>query len=187
MTASWIRGDWMETFTGKKFYPFDPKLDDIDIEDIAHALSQINRYGGHTQFPYSVAQHSVLVASKAPADKALRALLHDAAEAYIGDLIRPVKKHESQYAFTALEHTVEMAIAAKFDLPWPIMDDEIKALDNRIIYDEREQVMRKTDNVWSAGAMLPPLGVHIDRWYPAQAEAQFLNDFKEYSKWQTKL
>src|SRR5271156_4912831 len=80
---------WIQTFTGKKFYPFNPKPQDIDIRDIAHALSNICRFTGHTKRFYSVAEHSRNVAKLVPAHMKLQALLHDASEAYLCDIARP--------------------------------------------------------------------------------------------------
>lgn len=60
------RGDFICTYTGRKFYPLDPRPEDVCIEDIAHALALVNRFGGHTRVPYSVAQHSVLCCQNAP-------------------------------------------------------------------------------------------------------------------------
>lgn len=84
------------TISGKEIDIFAISLEDIVLEDIVHALSLINRYNGHTRYPYTVAQHSVYVSQmeykhSKNARKALAALMHDAAEAYIGDIVRPVK------------------------------------------------------------------------------------------------
>jgi hypothetical protein len=75
------RGDWMQTFTGRRFWPLDPRGEDVLIEDIAHALSLLTRYGGHCTRFYSVAEHSVLLARAATPENALWLLLHDASEA----------------------------------------------------------------------------------------------------------
>ena len=75
-------GSWLQTYTGKKFYPFDPREEEVDILDIAHALSQLCRFGGHTKEFYSVAEHCVLVSMCCPSEVKLLGLLHDAAEAY---------------------------------------------------------------------------------------------------------
>lgn len=85
------KGDWIQTYTGRQFWPLDPKPEEVCIEDIAHALSQQCRYAGHTIRFYSVAQHSVEIALRVPRAAALWGLLHDAAEAYLVDLPRPVK------------------------------------------------------------------------------------------------
>jgi hypothetical protein len=175
----------METFSGRRFFPFDPRPEDIDIVDIAHALSMTCRYGGHAKQFYSVAQHSVLVASKAPAHLALRALLHDAAEAYIGDLIRPIKKDDRMAAFHDIERSVEHAICVALDVPWPLLTPEIKALDNRILLDEREAVMSASGHDWKVEG--EPLGVHIDLWAPTVAKWKFLDAYDRYRKWSVQL
>lgn len=177
--TTWLKGDWMQTYSGKRFYPFSPQADSIDIFDIAHALSMTCRYGGHCRRFYSVAQHSVLVASMASPEKALRALMHDAPEAYTGDLVRPIKKHAELAAFTWVEEIVERAICAKFDLPFPIMDADIKRLDNRILLDEREQIMLPTDDDWHLDEY-KPLGVMIEYWPPDVARNRFIIAFHSY-------
>lgn len=185
MNDTWFRGDWMQTYTGCRFFPFDPKPEDIDIRDIAHALAMTCRYGGHSKVFYSVAQHSVLVAGKATPKDALRALMHDAPEAYCGDLVRPIKKHPEMAVFEWVEETIERAICAKFDLPFPLMTAEIKRLDNRILLDEREAVMTATDHDWAVTG--EPLGVTIEPWGPELAREKFLNAFETYSRWQKRL
>lgn len=177
----WLRGDWMQTYTGKQFFPFDPRVEDIDIVGIAHALAMTCRYGGHCKQFYSVAQHSVLVASKAAPHNALRALMHDAPEAYTGDLIRPIKKHPEMVVFEWVEENVEKVICAKFDLPFRLVNAEIKKLDNRILLDEREQVMTVSPHDWAV--LGEPLGVTIDPWTPELAREKFLSAFEEYSRW----
>ena len=85
---------WIETYTGKKIYPLNmcqSNQTSICIDDIAHALSQTCRFGGHTREFYSVAQHACLVAMMVPNEFKLAALHHDDAEAYLGDVVSPVK------------------------------------------------------------------------------------------------
>ncbi|ALA16115.1 MULTISPECIES: hypothetical protein [unclassified Chelatococcus] len=162
------KGDWMQTYTGRQFWPLDPRPDDVDIDDIAHALGNLCRYNGHCRAFYSVAEHSVLVAERASPPNKLAALLHDAAEAYLCDLPRPVKRSVSGYA--EAEEAVERAIAAKFGVPhpWPA---EVKDLDNRILHDEKAQLMRPEPAPWR----LPgePLGVTLHLWRPKAAAAHF--------------
>ena len=93
---------YITTVTGKHFYPLNPNPQDIDIEDIAHALSLICRANGHFKHFYSVAQHSIACAEEAiergcSVEVILGCLLHDASEAYLCDVTRPVKKHIPQY------------------------------------------------------------------------------------------
>jgi 5'-deoxynucleotidase YfbR-like HD superfamily hydrolase len=84
--------NWIQTFTGRQFWPLDPRPEDIELLDIAHALANKCRYTGHTRSFYSVAQHSVLVSEIVPAADAHWGLLHDASEAYLPDVARPVKR-----------------------------------------------------------------------------------------------
>src|SRR5438128_5709421 len=94
----WIRGDWMQTYTGRRFYPLAPAIEDVDLRDIAHSLAHQCRYAGHVDRFYSVAEHCVLLSRAVPAEYALDALLHDAAEAYVVDVPRPLKRNLAGYA-----------------------------------------------------------------------------------------
>ena len=80
----------MSTYTGKKFFPFDPRPEQICIEDIAHGLSMLCRFSGQCPYFYSVAEHSIYVVHCLPDNLQLEGLLHDASEAYLADLPRPV-------------------------------------------------------------------------------------------------
>ena len=116
-------GNWMQTIGGRAFYPLDPHPSDIDIMDIGCALSMLCRFGGHCNRFYSVAEHSFRV-SKAieeaggTKDEMFAGLMHDAAEAYVGDMVWPVKQAMPEYK--RIEKLVEQAIAMKFDLPDPM-------------------------------------------------------------------
>lgn len=171
MTAeSWERGSWMQTFTGRRFYPLDPRPEEIDPVDIAHALSLICRYGGHTTRFYSVAEHCVHLSYAVPAEHALWALLHDATEAYVGDMVRPLKHHMPEYR--AAEDQVAIAVAKRFGLdPMWIDSAVVKDADNRILLDERAAVMAPTEEWQQDG--LKPLGVTIEGWDPLWAELKY--------------
>jgi hypothetical protein len=110
-------GDWIQTCSGVAFYPFDPRPEEILIEDIAHALSMICRFTGHVARFYSVAEHSVHVSRLVPPQHALAALLHDAAEAYLGDIARPIKRMPELAELRAAESRLQKAIYQKFGLP----------------------------------------------------------------------
>lgn len=101
------------TANGKLIDLLEPAEEAIDIEDIANALSLICRFGGHTSRFYSVAQHSLLVAALAPDSLKKEALLHDAAEAYLGDVIKPLKLLIGE-AYTTIEDIFENVIFQKF-------------------------------------------------------------------------
>jgi len=112
------KGDYLTTITGRKFWPLDPSVNDIDINDIAWALSRICRYGGHTCIHYSVATHCIAVSYLVPEEYALWALLHDASEAYVGDMVRPLKHMMPEYM--AVEEKVVSTIAEAFGLESPM-------------------------------------------------------------------
>jgi len=128
----------MQTYTGAliDLQSFSP--DDVRLPDIAHALSLINRYTGHTLLPYSVAQHSVVVSQICLPENALWGLLHDASEAYLGDVASPLKHMLPQYK--TLEQHVQRQIAKRFELAWPMPDDVHKA-DLRALMAEKDWLM----------------------------------------------
>lgn len=173
--ADWMRGAWMLTHSGNKFWPTNPSINDLDIYDIAHSLSMQCRYNGHTNRFYSVAEHSVLVARALPPKLALWGLLHDAAEAYVGDMVRPLKRQLPQ--FSIIEDQILLLLAVKYDLPWP-MPAEVHEVDNRILLDERAALLRTGGHRWDeALEALEPLGVRVTGWPPPVAKREFLAAF----------
>lgn len=108
--------DWFITLTGRKVHLWDPQPDQICLEDIAGALSRICRFGGMISRHYSVAQHSVLVSHLCPPDLAQIGLLHDATEAYLGDVIGPLKR-QLGLVYHELEEMWGVAIAIHFNMP----------------------------------------------------------------------
>lgn len=170
------KGDWIQTFTGRQFWPLDPRPEDIDIADIAHALSLTCRFGGHCRNFYSVAEHSVLLASYVTPANALWALLHDAAEAYLCDVPRPVKPFLP--GFREMEAGIMAAIVQRFRLPED-QPSEIKIVDGRILMDEAAQNMAQPPIRWNDTGQA--LGIHIRCWTAREAEAQFLAAFARLS------
>jgi uncharacterized protein len=166
------RGDWIQTYTGKAFYPLDPRPEDVDIVDIAHALSNLCRFNGHCLRFYSVAEHSVLLSRAVAPEHALWALLHDAAEAYLADVPRPTKRMLPAYA--DMETRILSAIAARFGLAADI-PPAVKDADLRILTDERLKIMATPPQPWSTDGV--PLGVQIFGWVPARAADIFLHEF----------
>lgn len=140
---------WIQTFTGKKIDFLRVRPEDIDPRDIAHSLSLMCRFNGHVMYPYSIAQHSMEVLKRLPfnfnffdfRDNRLWALLHDAAEAYLGDVTKPLKTllADSRVvpgpSYSDLESAFETAIAKRFDLPLPI-PKEVKWADAYALRDE---------------------------------------------------
>jgi uncharacterized protein len=166
--------DYIETYTGRAFFPLRPDPKDVTIIDIAHHLSHQCRYSGATTFMYSTAQHCCLLAdyvekgSGSPSD-ILQMLMHDAAEAYLIDMPRPIKQHMPE--FRVWDRSIQMCVRSWLgfgDIPIPSWQDE---LDSRIIVDERAQVMSDSGNDW--GHNLDPLGIEIVPWLPQIAEQEF--------------
>ncbi len=154
----------------------------IDIETIAHALSQMCRFGGHTNQFYSVAQHSVCVSLLCDPENALKGLLHDAPEAYIGDVIRPMQLHINP-RFAVLDAAWQEAIRRKFELPGSLMTDDVKHADNGMLRYEAERLLSPPavgDPWWEH---LPELKVdkpwmnRFTFWSPTEAKYQFLKRF----------
>ncbi|WP_234835770.1 phosphohydrolase [Sinorhizobium meliloti] len=167
------KGDWMQTVTGRQFWPIDPRPEDVHIEDIAHALSMMCRFGGHCDRFYSVAEHSVLVSENVPPQDALWALLHDASEAYIADIVRPAKRFINGYK--DIEGRIMAAVCGAFDLPY-IEPRSVKRADNAILADEAAKIMGTKPKDWILPE--PPLGVRIIGLSPADAKAAFLTRYR---------
>lgn len=144
------RGPWIQVRSGGRFYPFDPRPDEIRIEDIAHALANICRYGGHCRKFYSVAQHSLHVAELLDNDPAvaLCGLLHDASEAYLGDMPAPTKGAPQMAGYCAAHEMVERAVAARFGLPHP-MPEIVKWADRVMLATEARVLMCPLDAGWA--------------------------------------
>lgn len=169
---------WIQTFTGRAFTPLTPRAEDVDLLDIAHALSNLCRFGGHCLRFYSVAEHSVYVSRVVPAHLASLALLHDAAEAYLVDVPRPIKAHLGAYA--AIEEWVLQAILTRFhEVPVFLSEwDLIKDADNAVLAAERDQIMAPPPQPW-APLPPPPAGLFIAALPPQHAMRLFLERARE--------
>lgn len=127
---------WIQTYTGRQFDLVNPDPMLVDIEDIAHALSHTCRFGGHTEKFYSVAQHSWVVSATVAPEHAFLALLHDAAEAYIGDLIRPLKRLLCPQ-IDEIESRIQAAILARYEVePDEAALKAVKVADDRALATE---------------------------------------------------
>lgn len=180
-TSDWGRGAWMQTFSGRQFFPLTPRAEDVDPVDIAHALSLICRYGGHTRRFYSVAEHCVLMSQAVAPEHALAALLHDATEAYVGDMVRPLKHHMPEYQ--EVEARVWSAVTLRFGLREenaysPELPAEVKEADNRILLDERAALLSPAPAAWQQEG-LEPLGVNIHALPPEMAEVTYADRLTE--------
>lgn len=167
-------GGWVQTYTGVAFWPLDPREDEICIEDIAHSLSLICRYGGHCRRFYSVAEHCVHVSNHVPPPVALEGLMHDASEAYLADVPRPVKPFLANYK--ELECNLDEVIARRFRLSFPL-PAIVKAVDAGMLQDEARQLMATPPQPWNFPS--PPVGVELQCWSPEWAEIEFLSRFAQ--------
>lgn|SRR6185312_4619791 len=178
ITPATERGNWIITYTGKRFFPLDPRPDEICIEDIAHALSNVCRFGGHVRTFYSVAQHCVLAARYVDGDLALKrwALLHDASEAYLGDMVKPLKN--TMHAFEEVERNVMEVIARKFGLE-PFEPLEVIEIDRRLCVTEARDLIGA--NVWwNPWLKIQPFPSSIVACTPQEAERAFLQCMKDF-------
>jgi len=167
----------ISTVTGRFFDLLAPDNYEFDIDEIATALSNLCRYTGHVNTFYSVAEHSVLVSRIVPEPLGLCALLHDASEAFLGDVSSPLKKLLPDYR--NIEQGVEQAIARSFGIPFPY-PPEIKEADIRVYWAERKTVADNgiRDTLWHqdyrASRKVEAIGMS-----PHMAKRMFLSRYKE--------
>lgn len=166
------------TRSGRKFDLMSPEKGPFDIETIAHALSNTCRFSGHVREYYSVAQHSVLVSRVVPERFALAGLLHDAAEAYLGDVVSPLKRLLHEYR--ELEARVEAAIFARFGIPKPL-PQEVRFADTILLATEQRDLMPSHAEAqeWEELYGIKPLPERIVPLPPLQARVLFLERFEE--------
>lgn len=159
-----------------------PESSTFDILDIAHSLSNICRYTGHCHTFYSVAQHSVLVSFAVPEEHAFAGLMHDAAEAFIGDMSRPLKLMLPDYR--RIEARIEAALFSRYGLPQQLPKC-VKDADNVLLRTEQRDLMRADSHCWSATDGVDPLPDRINPIHPKEAELLFLRRFWMLTRWIT--
>ena len=168
--------NWIQTYTGRQFWPTDPRQEDITLEDIAHSLALKCRYAGHCLRFYSVAQHCVMASRLVPEKHALWGLMHDAAEAYLADIPRPVK--QEWLHLRELENKILRMVANVYDLPWP-EPPCIAVVDLILLATERRDLMARPPRPWISSERVIPLLERIKPWDSERAEEEFLKRFTE--------
>ena len=189
-------GGWIQTASGLPFWPLDPRPEDVRIEDIAYALARVARFGGHTrgEHVYSVAQHSVHVCNEVELDYVRRygpdahasqiscrqatlcALLHDGSEAYLGDVCRPLKRHNTFAAYRTAEARLQECVYASVGLSAELELDILHQADRRMLRTEQRDLMPAAlpeegrDDV-------PPYEWTVEPWPWRETERRFLARF----------
>lgn len=174
----------IQTYTGRRFFPLDPQVDDVDPLDVAHGLALKCRYTGQCEFFFSVAQHSVLMSDYlASLEYSIVdqrwALMHDASEAYLPDVASPLKSHI--HGFRDIEDRLLRVIGERFGLSWP-KAKFISYVDDLFYWVERRVLLK--DVPWR----IPPReheaqilemieAVPIIHWTPERAEQEFWERF----------
>lgn len=176
------KGDWIQTYTGRQFWPLDPRPEDIDIRDIAHSLAHLCRYNGHCLRFYSVAEHCVLMVrgrrpilsdghdhSVTSVQRAL--LLHDAAEAYVADVPRPLKPFLPGYA--EIEAGVQAVINARFGID-SSTHTVVKNNDEYMLANEARELMLEPPVPWALKLRPAADFIGLQFWSPEEARRQFM-------------
>lgn len=166
-------GDWMVTASGRAYFPIDPSGAEIDAHDIAQSLSRICRYLGHCTRWYSVAEHSVLVSLVVPEYAALHGLLHDAQEAYVCDIHRPLKSGLLDYI--DIESRNEAAVTSRFG--FEEYEDIVKRADDGVLMAEKNAIVPRSDRPWTMAAA--PAEVPIIGWWHPISRLLFLQRLHE--------
>lgn len=186
-------GPWMASFDASRIYPLDYRKEDVSINQIAHGLANLKRYGGQGRLDrhYSVAEHCVHLANWAYENNcgnpkiSLAVLLHDAAEFIVQDMPSPVKstmrlrQEISDSLYDVLEAKILGTILRRFGVwaAYQAYDEWIAAIDRRICMNERLHVFYVTEP-WGSEEVKPLRGVDIKCWHPATAKEKFLDLFQ---------
>lgn len=170
----------IRTRSGLWFDLIEPRPASVHIEDIAHALAINNRFTGHTDLPYSVAEHCVRMSHIVPEHLALDALMHDVAEAYTSDMSKPLKDYPPMAAvYKPIEARIEAVCRGALGIPGEKHSPEIREYDNIMVVTEGRDLGIK---LWALLADAKPLDGIIYPWYWARAESKFLIRYNELTK-----
>ncbi len=172
-TVRHIVGPTILLQSGEYFDFVDPEASAFTIGDIAHALSNLCRFTGQCSRFYSVAEHSVHASRQVEPEFAFEALMHDAAEAFVGDVSKPLKGLLRDYR--VIEARVEAAIRRRFGLPL-ICSESVKRVDLAMLRTEQVQLMRNRDD-WPILQGFEPYAITLPCWAPETARAMFLRRF----------
>jgi uncharacterized protein len=168
------RGYFMTTFSRTRFWPMDPRAEDMNIVDVAHHLAQQARFNGALDRFYSVAEHCVLGSYLVPQEYAFDFLMHDAAEAWLGDMIRPMKNFtQLGDLYKAIEVNVERVVKRKWGLA-DITPAPVKDVDQEMCLIEMTQ--------GRGVKFVTPPRIKLFFWNWSRAEREFMTRFEELNK-----
>jgi uncharacterized protein len=180
---------WIGTHSGTKFWPLEPRSMEICIEDIAHSLARQCRFNGHCGPFYSVAEHSIEVSYQVPPQFALWGLLHDAAETYLSDIVRPLKGHcvysvrrrgiMTGQTYRETERDLLFLMARRFGLSPALPPPEVETADDRMLATERQQLFDARQPHWDGLDGIDPYPIVLRCMECVLAEELFLHRFKE--------
>ena len=171
----------IKTFTGRMFPLDKPTPQDIDILDIAHGLANMCRFSGQLLWPYYVAQHCVLVSKMVPRGLELQGLLHDAAEAYVGDMTSPLKHlliQHNEHTYRLIENGIMDAIAIKFGIQ-ARKQPEVHHVDLCMFATEATHLMKNGMADYKVSDDIVAYKMEIVPWSHDYAEAMFLKRYQQ--------
>ena len=175
-------GDWMVTYSGQKFWPLDPRADEMRIVDVAHHLAMMPRFGGACKSHYSVAEHCVIGSHLVQPEFAFEFLMHDAEETWAPDMINPIKHHSvAGERYSVIGQGIDRVVRMKWNLP-ACQSSAIKRIDAALCEVEKRQVFQIYPGELDP-MVLPDMRLHFWKWQ--KAEAKFLERFMELTAPQT--
>jgi hypothetical protein len=196
----WRKGTWSQSYSGGKYYPIDPRSDEVAFDDVCMGLRE-PRYRAQTRDLYTVLEHSVLVSivvEQMARERgwpehltrlaAREGLMHDGSEAYIGDVTRPLKRQWVMWGYRRLERKWMAAVYDHFGIrPLPMTTELVEEVDNRIVLDEVEAIYVDPDMWYRSGRAhgREPLGIEVHAWTWSQAVDAFCQRFTElWPEWE---
>lgn len=170
---------WINTYSGKRFFPLNPRKEDLSLVDIAHSLAHQCRWTGHCRFHFSISQHSCYAYDFCEDEEAKPwALFHDSPEAYLVDVARPIKAHLGGYK--DFENKIAEVVIEEYSLPFSHrIETVVKKIDSDLLVLERENLINKADFIWGyedrdIQYLREKFPNGIPQWTPAEAEHEFL-------------
>lgn len=179
------RGGSIQTFSGGIFYPLDPRANEINLIDVAHALGNKARFTGHTRILYSTGEHSVRVSwlLRSQGHSLMRqyvGLHHDDSDAYLPDVPTPLKKMPEFAWFREIEHKVQEKCYERFGC---VIDDYsvVKEVDTILLLTEKRDLMPEKNGNWNTKFTQVPIPkpYEIEPWPPEHAKLIYLAAHRE--------